>query len=152
MSITNLSIGELIAKINNGEAFLNKVFADVGMLTIDSTIEVPAGIEMHFVFSLSGTRATEFYMYEAPTFTGGGVATIPNYKFSSTKTLATVLKSGVAVTNVGTLKFSGKVDDSATAIEGKVILKSDTSYLTRTVSLLPVNTINLNVSVWEETL
>jgi hypothetical protein len=104
--------------------------------SIDIALAFPAGITPHIVFSYGASGETEFYVYEAPTTSGGTALTIHrrNRSLITTSSAAAVIAPTVA--SVGTEIFGEFVPASKQGGGGQLssfefVLKPLTTYLFR---------------------
>lgn len=128
-------------RLHEGRAYyVYKMFPYVAGLgagaSIDIAIAWPAGYAPHTVFDYGGSGEAEFYVYEAPTTSGGTAMTI-----NRRHRIITTASSGAAVlaptvTSVGTEIFSefvpaNKQGGGGQAFTFEYVLKPLTTYLFR---------------------
>ena len=105
-------------------------------LSIDIAIAWPAGYSPHAKFGYGGSGESEFYMYEAPTTSGGTAMTIHRRHRIITTASAAAAVLGPTVTTTGTEVFAdfvpaNKQGGGAQLSTFEFVLKPLTTYLFR---------------------
>jgi len=104
--------------------------------SINIAIAFPSGINPHIVFSYGGSGEAEFYVYEAPTTSGGTALTIHRRNRALITSSSGVAVLDPTVTSVGTEIFGEFVPSNKQGGGGQIssfefVLKPLTTYLFR---------------------
>ena len=116
--------------------------------------------EAHLTFTVGGTSQTEFYMYEAATYSNGTPVVALNNNRNSSKTSDVTVVSAPDITTAGSLIYSssagyaGTTPAAASAVgvvarDREIVLKTNTVYLINLVSRDDGNVISY-CSEWYE--
>lgn len=156
-------------QIHEGEAFRypfyisgvnNGVSKDIRIVV--PNISVPAGVATvarmpHFRFELVASNTADFYLYEAPTFTGNGTQRTPvAVERNGTYSPQLQLWEDPTVSVVGTQLFRGVIfasKNSSGSVDttlDEFILKNNTSYLLRATSSSQGNIFLIRVFWYED--
>jgi len=130
-------------RLHEGRAFyVYKTFTKSSPLSVNGNLDIalawPAGYAPHCVFTYQSGGASEFYIYEAPTTSGGTALTVQRRNRVLTTTSAaaavhtpTVTTTGTALTGEFLAGGSGGQAGGAAAFSFQYVLAPLTTYLFR---------------------